>query len=79
MPDTTPSLVAVAVSKTPNMPHWLLADQEVADVEDTEDEELVFELLNSGIQPPSANPDARSGRNIFISGRLEKLDTISSI
>lgn len=79
MPDTTPSLAAVAVSKTPSMPHWLFADQGVADAEDTEGEELVFELLNSGIQPPSANPDARSGRNIFISGKLEKLDTISSI
>jgi hypothetical protein len=39
----------------------------------------VSEAPNSGIHPPSANPELKSGKNILISGRLLRLDTISSI
>jgi len=39
----------------------------------------VLEDQNSGIHPPSANQALKSGRNILISGKLLRLETISSI
>jgi len=54
------------------------SESEEAFVTCDDDAPHVFGLLNSGIHPPSANPDQRSGRNIFISGKLQRLETISS-
>ncbi len=73
MPATTLSLAFVATSSGVKASVVV-----VFDVEEDEDIFQVFDFWNSGIHPPSAKPEPKSGRNILISGRLERLDTISS-
>lgn len=75
-PETIPSRAAVAVS---NGVRASAGFEAVDEVDEVVLDVVVFALLNSGIQPPSANHDPRFGKNILISGRLEKLETISSI